>query len=134
MSVVAPTLPPALQLVVACCRPDAGAGRDAGVRSLVENPAFDPVPFLDSVARHRVAPQVRDALRKAAVVLPRPAADRLAEMADHAARRSLVLARESLALQVAFDAAGLEAMRASSLAENIARGLAAAAKKARDLG
>ncbi|WP_127598741.1 pyrroline-5-carboxylate reductase family protein [Nitratireductor alexandrii] len=31
-------------------------------------------------------------------------------------------------------AAGLEAMRASSLAENIARGLAAAAKKARDLG
>lgn len=110
MSAVSLTLPAALQLVVACCRPDAGAGRDASVRSLVESPAFDPGLLLDTVARHRVAPQVRDALRKAAVALPRPAADRLAEMADHAARRSLVLARESLALQAAFDADGLEAI------------------------
>ena len=110
MSAIALPLPPALQLVAACCGPDAGAARDASVRALAQSPMFDPEHFIETVARHRVAPQVHQALRLADVHLPRQAADRLAGMAGQATRRSLVLARESLNLQAAFDSDGIEAI------------------------
>ncbi|WP_370237538.1 nucleotidyltransferase family protein [Brevundimonas sp.] len=74
--------------------------------------------LIQTVARHRVAPQVHRALTEAGVRLPPGTAARLAQMAGQAARRSLNLARESLFLQSTFDRAGLDAtfVKGSALA------------------
>lgn len=103
------TLPPALRVVAACCRPDGGTARNDSLRALIASPLVDMDQLIQTVARHRVAPQVHRALKEAGVDLPPETAARLAQMAGHAARRSLTLAMESLSLQTTFNAAGLEA-------------------------
>ena len=103
-------LPLALHVVVNCCRPDDDAARSASLRALVAGPALDMDHLIETVARHRVAPQVHRALTEAGVSLPPDKAARLAQMAGLAARRSLNLAKESLFLQSIFDRAGLDAI------------------------
>ncbi|HAJ02292.1 MAG TPA: hypothetical protein DCL55_03470, partial [Brevundimonas sp.] len=95
--------------MVNCCRPDDDAARNASLRALVASPLLDMDRLIQTVARHRVAPQVHRALTEAGVRLPPGTAARLAQMAGQAARRSLNLARESLFLQSTFDKAGLDA-------------------------
>lgn len=111
-------LPLALHVVVNCCRPDDDAARNASLRALVASPVLDTDRLIQTVARHRVAPQVHRALTEAGVRLPPDTATRLAQMAGQAARRSLNLARESLFLQSTFDKAGLDAtfVKGSALA------------------
>lgn len=103
-------LPLALHVVVNCCRPDDDAARSASLRALVASPALDMDHLIQTVARHRVAPQVHRALTEAGVSLPPDKAARLAQMAGLAARRSLNLAKESLFLQSVFDQSGLDAI------------------------
>ena len=102
-------LPLALHVVANCCRPDDDAARSASLRAIVASPALDMDRLIQTVARHRVAPQVHRALTEAGVRLPPETAARLAQMAGKAARRSLNLAKESLSLQSVFDRAGLDA-------------------------
>ena len=111
-------LPLALHLVVSCCRLGDDAARNVGLRTIVASPVLDMDHLIQTVARHRVAPQVHRALTEAGVRLPPGTAARLAQMAGQAARRSLNLARESLFLQSTFDRAGLDAtfVKGSALA------------------
>ena len=111
-------LPLALHLVVSCCRLGDDAARNVGLRTIVASPVLDMDHLIQTVARHRVAPQVHRALTEAGVRLPPGTAARLAQMAGQAARRSLNLARESLSLQSTFDRAGLDAtfVKGSALA------------------
>ena len=111
-------LPLALHLVVSCCRLGDDAARNVGLRTIVASPVLDMDHLIQTVARHRVAPQVHRALTEAGVRLPPGTAARLAQMAGQSARRSLNLARESLSLQSTFDRAGLDAtfVKGSALA------------------
>jgi len=98
-----------LQVVIACCRPEGDVSRNERLRALMADPRFDMTTLLDTVARHRVVPQVQRSLKAADIQLPPETASRLGQMAARAALRSLTLAKESLFLQSAFDRAGLEA-------------------------
>lgn len=102
-------LPLELRLVAACCRPGAERVADDAVGRLATHPGLDGKALLATVARHRVAPQVRAALQKAGVQLDPVTSAGLRDMASRAAMRSLLLAGESVALQTAFDQAGLHA-------------------------
>lgn len=111
-------LPLALHVVATCCRPADGGARGEALRTLMASPLVDMDRLLQTVARHRVAPQVHRALTEAGVALPADTAAHLAGLAGQAARRSLNLARESLFLQSAFDQFGLDAtfVKGSALA------------------
>lgn len=84
-------------------------------------PAFEAV-----VARHRVSALADSGLRRAGVSPPPPTAQALARDAARAARDALVMARESLRLQRAFDAADIRAI--------FVKGTALALLAYRDLG
>ncbi len=103
-------LSPELQLVAACCRPGAERAVDDAVVRLAAHPGLDGKALLATVARHRVAPQVLAALQKSSVELDSVTGAGLRDMASRAAMRSLLLAGESVALQTAFDQAGLHAI------------------------
>ena len=108
---------PEFDLVAACCRwPPSDARNDAIRRAVV--PALDWARVERVTARHRVAGFVRDGLKQAGIAVPADNNDRIAEAAKRAAHLALDMARESLRLQQAFDAADVPALfvKGSSLA------------------
>lgn len=102
-------LPPEVALTIACCRWPRSAERNSVIRE-----AADAVTnwhlFESHVARHRIAPLVRDGLACAGVTLPGDVDARLGARAAECAVTSLIMARESIRLQRAFGAAGLPAL------------------------
>jgi hypothetical protein len=100
---------PELALAFACCRwPRCEAG-DAAVRAAASG-AIDWERFAGVIARNRISALAKDALDRAGVEPPARVAAQLAEGQSNAAFTSLGLARESIRLQRAFDAAGLPAL------------------------
>lgn len=98
-----------LSLVATCCR----WPLDDRVREAIDDAAaggIDWALFEQIVYRNRVVPLVSHALSWSGVELPAAIAERLAQRAQACARRSLVMARESLRLQRAFDGAGVPLM------------------------
>jgi hypothetical protein len=95
-----------LALTTACCRWPRSPEREAAVRDAAAA-VTDWNQFERLVARHRVAPLARDGLTCAGIALP-PAVDaRLGARAAECAMTALAMARESVRLQRAFEAAGL---------------------------
>ena len=97
--------PAELDLLAACCRWPPSPAREAAVRAAAAG-AIDWNRFERIVARHRVVALAADGLRRAGIGLP-PA---IGDGAMAAARDALAMARETLRLQCAFDAAGIAAI------------------------
>jgi len=97
-------LPPEFLLVAACCRWPRSPARDAAVRAAAAAPIRWEL-FERVVAQHRVVALVQDGLRRAGVAVPPETAARIAAAAAAAGRTALAMARETVRLQHAFDAA-----------------------------
>lgn len=93
-----------IELLAACCRWPPSDARQEATRAAAA--AVDWAHFERVVARHRVAGLVADGLRRAGVAVPAS----IAASATFAARQALAMARETVRLQHAFDAAGLSAI------------------------
>jgi len=117
--------PPELTLVAACCRWPRSAQRDAAVRAAAAVP-LDWKRLERTIARHRVVALVQDGLRSAGVALPAPLDARLTQQARTLAFKGLIMARETVRLQQAFDAAGIPAL--------FVKGAVLAIQSYRDLG
>jgi hypothetical protein len=100
---------PEMDLVVACCRWPPSPDRDAAVRQAAAR-TIDWDRVEQVTARHRVVGLVRDGLQRAGVSAPADNDCRLADAARNAAHLALAMARESLRLQAALDAAGVPAL------------------------
>jgi hypothetical protein len=98
-----------LDLAIACCRWPRSPARDGAIRDaaarVTEWERFERV-----VARHRIAPLVRDGLSCAGIEPPPSIDKRLSKRAADRAIDSLVMARESVRLQRAMRAAALPAL------------------------
>jgi hypothetical protein len=95
-----------LALTIACCRWPRSPEREAAVRDAAAW-VTDWSRFERLVARHRVTPLVRDGLACAEIVPPAAVDARLRARAGECAVTALAMARESVRLQHAFEAAGL---------------------------
>jgi hypothetical protein len=98
-----------LELAVACCRWPDSPERDRAIRQAAER-VTDWEQFDRLVARHRIAPLARDGLTSAGVALPATIEQRLAARGAQGSLNSLMLARESVRLQRAFEEAGVPAL------------------------
>jgi hypothetical protein len=98
-----------LDLAIACCRWPRSPARDGAIRDaaarVTDWKRLEPV-----VARHRIAPLVRDGLSCAGIELPPSIDERLSRRAADRAIDSLVMGRESVRLQRAFGVAGLSGL------------------------
>jgi len=101
-------LPAEVSLAVACCSWPPGELGDARIRSSA--PSLDWTLFDAVVRRNRITPLVHHALKRTRVTLPEAYEHELTQRALATARRSLVMAAESLRLQRELDAAGLRSM------------------------
>ena len=98
-----------LDLAIACCRWPRSPARDSAIRDAAVR-VSDWEQFERVVARHRIAPLVRDGLSCATIQLPPAIDERLSRRAADRAIDSLVMARESVRLQRAMRAAGIPAL------------------------
>ncbi|HEY7808519.1 MAG TPA: nucleotidyltransferase family protein [Croceibacterium sp.] len=98
-----------LDLAIACCRWPRSPARDSAIRDAAAR-VSDWEQFERVVARHRIAPLVRDGLSCATILLPPAIDERLSRRAADRAIDSLVMARESVRLQRAMRAAGIPAL------------------------
>jgi hypothetical protein len=99
-------LPPELALVAACCTWPHTPSNLARVADLAARVA-DWGRFEHLIGVHRIAPLAHAALAKCGAAVPEAVSARLRQRALNATRRDLAMARETLALQRAFDDAGL---------------------------
>ena len=102
-------LSPELSLAAACCRwPFDGAAGEA-IGAAVDR-GIDWDLFEGLVRRNRIVPLVNHALSRSGAEVPAPLRQRLSDGAHVAGTQALLMARESLRLQNAFDAAGIPLM------------------------
>jgi len=110
-------LPAEFSLMAACCRWPPSPAREAAVTAAASAP-IDWEGFERVVARHRVVALAQDGLLRSGIAAPASVAGRLAGAAAAARRRALAMARETLRISEAFDAAGVPflAVKGASLA------------------
>ena len=102
-------LVPELALATACCHWPPSSDGDVRVQAAAAN-VRDWERFKAIVSRNRIYPLVHRALTRASVDLPDALAETFAARALLVARRSLVMAREAVRLQRAFDGQGVVSM------------------------
>lgn len=101
------TTDPEFRLVAACCRPAGDAGRlDAIIAASDEH--FDADKLVEVAHAHRVEALVEEGLAQVGVVMPKEAADLLAQRARVARLQMLRNAGEEARLSVLFRGAGID--------------------------